>query len=71
MMNKKGLLCGIASVRANATPSTQEALKMRLRVASLRRVVKGDLHPGDVRSGRVNRSRRADVSIREWRVEES
>src|SRR5512134_1562192 len=42
-MNQKGPLCGLKGERATVTPHTQEAPLMRLSVASLRRVVKGDL----------------------------
>ena len=42
-LKQKGLLCDRKGERANVTPYTQEAPLMRLSVASLRRVVKGDL----------------------------
>jgi hypothetical protein len=42
-MNQKGLWCAQKSGRADVTLPTPEALLMRLSVASLRRVVKGDL----------------------------
>jgi Transposase DDE domain group 1 len=42
-MNQKGLWCAQKSERADVTLPTLEALLMRLSVASLRRVVKGDL----------------------------
>src|SRR5437867_13401750 len=41
-MNQKGLWCAHKGGRAHVTPHTPEALLMRLRVASLRREVKGD-----------------------------
>src|SRR5262249_37711604 len=42
-LKQKGLLCDRKGEHANVTPYTQEAPLMRLSVASLRRVVKGDL----------------------------
>src|SRR5262247_3971237 len=42
-LKQKGLLCDRKGEHANVTPLTQEAPLMRLSVASLRRVVKGDL----------------------------
>jgi hypothetical protein len=42
-VKQRGLLCGLKGERANVTPYTQEAPLIRLNVASLRRVVKGDL----------------------------
>src|SRR5215831_18405037 len=42
-LKQRGLLCDRKGERANVTPYTQEAPLMRLSVASLRRVVKGDL----------------------------
>src|SRR5262245_6835995 len=42
-LKQKGLLCDRKGTRANVVPFTQEAPLMRLSVASLRRVVKGDL----------------------------
>src|SRR5215813_2669581 len=42
-LKQKGLLCVRKGEHANVTPLTQEAPLMRLSVASLRRVVKGDL----------------------------
>src|SRR2546426_4898802 len=42
-LNQKGLWCVHKGERAHVTPHTPEALLMRLSVASLRRVVKGDL----------------------------
>ena len=42
-MNQRGLQCGLKGEHANALPLTLEAPLMRLSVASLRRVVKGDL----------------------------
>src|SRR5213594_2447186 len=42
-LNQKGLWCAHKGERAHVTPHTPEALLMRLSVASLRRVVKGDL----------------------------
>src|SRR5262249_62177270 len=42
-LQQKGLLCDRKGEHANVTPLTQEAPLMRLSVASLRRVVKGDL----------------------------
>src|SRR5438093_8616210 len=41
--NQKGLWCAHKGGRPHVTPHTPEALLMRLSVASLRRVVKGDL----------------------------
>src|SRR5215472_4730508 len=43
VVKQKGLLRGCKGEHANVTPPTQEAPLMRLSVASLRRVVKGDL----------------------------
>jgi Transposase DDE domain group 1 len=42
-LKQKGLLCDRKGERPHVTPNTQEAPLMRLSVASLRRVVKGDL----------------------------
>ena len=42
-MNQRGFQCGLKGEHANALPHTLEAPLMRLSVASLRRVVKGDL----------------------------
>src|ERR1700752_100213 len=42
-LKQRGLLCDRKGERANVTPHTLEAPLMRLSVASLRRVVKGDL----------------------------
>src|SRR5712692_3024836 len=42
-LKQKGLLCDRKGERAHVTPNTQEAPLMRLSVASLRRVVKGDV----------------------------
>src|ERR1700757_2540885 len=42
-VKQRGPLCGFREERANVAPHTQEAPLMRLSVASLRRVVKGDL----------------------------
>jgi hypothetical protein len=42
-LKHQGLLCDRKGKRANVIPLTQEAPLMRLSVASLRRVVKGDL----------------------------
>src|SRR6266540_2057771 len=42
-MNQRGLQCALKGEHANALPLAQEAPLMRLSVASLRRVVKGDL----------------------------
>src|SRR5262244_1925241 len=48
-VKQKGLLCDRKGERANVTPNTQEAPLMRLSVATLRRVVKGDLRVEFVR----------------------
>src|SRR5262245_48688568 len=42
-MNQKGLRCVLKGGRANVHPYAQEALLMRLTVATLRRIVKADL----------------------------
>src|SRR6266849_190802 len=42
-LKQKGPLCDRKGEHANVTPPTQEAPLMRLSVASLRRVVKGDV----------------------------
>jgi hypothetical protein len=41
-MNQKSLRCGLKEEHAHALPLTAEALLMRLSVASLRWMVKGD-----------------------------
>src|SRR4029453_9343270 len=42
-MNQRGFQCGLKGEHANALPRTLEAPLMRLTIATLRRVVKGDL----------------------------
>src|SRR5213593_1760845 len=42
-MNQRGLQCGLKGEHPHALPLTLEAPLMRLTIASLRRVVKGDL----------------------------
>ena len=42
-MNQRGFQCGLKGEQANALPLTLEAPLMRLTIATLRRVVKGDL----------------------------